>query len=166
MGIRETLNQNPRIVTGVTAAIIVIALVFIFWPSSGGPTGDGSGATGVGHAFYSNDDGQHWFQDDVHKLPPFQKDGKDVYKAAVYRCPDGKQFVARLERYTDDAKKKVEALNAPGNSKNQDPTVMENIEMTGVEVRAPGTPRGSRRATPRPRFSSPQNAPVGAKRNR
>src|SRR6476661_5482886 len=70
VGIRETLNQNPKIVTGVTAAIIVIALVFIFWPSSGGASGDGSGATGVGKAFYSSDDGQHWFQDDVHKLPP------------------------------------------------------------------------------------------------
>ena len=36
MGIRQTLNENPTITTGVTAGVIVLALIFIVWQAIGG----------------------------------------------------------------------------------------------------------------------------------
>ena len=49
MGLRETLNENPRITTGITVAIIVLVLAWILWPRDGAagggdqPVGAGSG---------------------------------------------------------------------------------------------------------------------------
>src|SRR4051812_26728435 len=99
------MNQNPKIVTIATAVIIVGALAYIFWPS-----GDAAGGGGAsGKLFFSNDDGNSFFLDDNRKIAPFSKDGKDAYRAYVFKCADGKKFVAYLERYTADAKKKLEA---------------------------------------------------------
>lgn len=39
MGIRETLNRNPAITTGATAALIVIALIVIVWTTFSGGGG-------------------------------------------------------------------------------------------------------------------------------
>ena len=133
MGIRETLNKNPGITTGATAGIIVIALIFIFWQLRGG--GTPSIAT---EAFYTIDDGATWFADDINKLAPFDKDGKKAYRVYVYRCGGGKPFVSHLERYTENAKKAIEAARAKGGGI-EDPTIYENISMTGMEVKDPGT---------------------------
>lgn len=131
MGIRETLNKNPGITTGATAGIILLAIVFIFYQLSGG------GAEGIAtEAFYSIDDGKSWFADDVNKVPPFDKDGKQAYRVYVYKCADGKEFVSHLERYTPEGKKAMEAaLKADGGS----PVLMEDVMLTGMEVKEPGT---------------------------
>jgi hypothetical protein len=139
VGIRESLNQNPRVVTGVTVAIIVVVLAFIIWSNrSGGDGVSGSGGAGGG-AFFSNDDGKSWFTDDAKKVPPFQKDGKDAYRVFVFKCPDGKKFVSHLERYTPEAKKRLEAVLASSDANTvQDPMMLESIQMGGVEVKSPG----------------------------
>jgi hypothetical protein len=146
VGIRETLNQNPGITTGVTAGLIVVALGLIIWQSTGG----GSGPSFNNKQFFSNDEGATTFVDDAAKIPPFDKDGKPAVRAYVYTCDGGKtKFTAYLERYTDAAKKKLEA------SKNNptDIGMMEEISMTGIEVKKPGaaekwvrqsTPQGSK----------------------
>ena len=135
MGIRETLNENPRLTTGVTAGIIGVALIWIIWSNLGGgaaPTLDGGG-----QVFFTDDDGKSWFADDAKKIPPFDHNGKPAYRAHVYKC-DGKTFVNHMERYTDAAKKKMEALYAKPESLN-DPIAMESIQQTGLEFKAPGT---------------------------
>lgn len=135
MGIRETLNKNPGITTGVTAAIILIALVFIIWQAGGG------GGVGAAQAksFYSVDDGKTFFVDDAEKIPPFEHEGKTAVRAHVYTCDDGKtKQVAYLERYTDQAKKVMEKMRS-GEVTDQQIMAMEEIQMTGILVKAPGT---------------------------
>jgi hypothetical protein len=134
VGIRETLNQNPGITTGATAAIILLALVFIIWQISGG-----SGPSVATEAFYSTDDGKSWFADQADKIPPFDKDGKPAYRVYVYKCKDGKEFVSHLERYTPEAKKKLEEFRTKGPEAAADPGIMEAIYMGGVEVKDPET---------------------------
>lgn len=108
-------------------------------------TGDFPPAGAVGEidvvteAFYSTDDGKTWFVDDAEKIPPFDKDGKPAYRVYVYRCADGKPFISHLERYTPEAKKKLEEIVAKGPDADVDPGVMEMIYMNGVEVKDPGT---------------------------
>jgi hypothetical protein len=131
VGIREKLNDNPAITTGFTAGIIVIALVFIIYQLIPNrpkiPT----------EAFYTVDDGATTFVDDINKIPPFDKDGKQAVRAHVFTCDDGKtQFVAYLERYTPKAK---EALEKSRQSDNPDDTsVQEMLSSTGIEYKKPG----------------------------
>jgi hypothetical protein len=94
VGIRESLNQNPGITTGVTAGIIIIALGFIIWQSTRSdrpslPT----------KMYYTDDDGATKFSDDITKVPPFDHKGKPAVRARVFTCDGGKnQFVADLDR--------------------------------------------------------------------
>jgi len=133
VGIRETLNKNPGITTGGTAAIILIAVGFIIYQLSGG--GAPSVAT---EAYFTIDDGQTWFADDINKIPPFQKDGKEAVKAYVYKCADGKAFVSHLERYTAEGKKALEAAQKSNDPNN--PVVLEDVMANGVEVKKPKAP--------------------------
>ena len=131
MGIRETLNKNPGITTGATAAIILIAIGFIIYQLSGG--GAPSVAT---EAYFTIDDGKTWFADDINKIPPFDKDGKQAVKAYVYKCPGGDPFVSHLERYTPEGKKALEAAQKSNDPNN--PVVLEDVMANGVEVKKPG----------------------------
>ncbi|HEV2295804.1 MAG TPA: hypothetical protein VGR35_18290 [Tepidisphaeraceae bacterium] len=132
MGIRETLNKNPAITTGATAAIILIAIGFIIYQISG------SGAPGIAtEAYYTIDDGKNWFADDINKIPPFEKDGKQAVKAYVYKCPGSDPFVSHLERYTPEGKKAMEAAQKSTDPNN--PVMVEDVMMMGVEVKKPLT---------------------------
>ncbi len=138
MGIRETLNQNPAITTGATAAIILVALGIIVWQLTGSSGGGGNATT---KSFFTIDDGKTWFADDVNKLAPFDKDGKPAYQVFVWTCDGGKnKFVSHLQRYTPEAKKKIEGARGKGPSAMVgDPGMMEMVMMTGVEVKPPLT---------------------------
>lgn len=131
MGIRETLNKNPAITTGGTAAIIVIALIVIFFQIRGE-----SGASGDNLAWFSNDDGKTWFSDDANKVAPFDKDGKKAYRVYVYKCKDGKEFVSHLERHTPEAKAAVEKAQQDG--PNADPSLLESVLIDGLQAKRPG----------------------------
>jgi hypothetical protein len=136
VGIRETLNKNPGLTTGVTAGIILLALVFIIWQAGGG---GGVGGGGMAKAFFSNDDGASFFEADATLVPPFQHDGKTAVRAHVYTCDDGAtKKVAYLEKFTDKAKEMMEKMRG-GDVSDQQFMAMEEIQMTGILVKAPGT---------------------------
>lgn len=142
MGVRDSLNrQNPKII-GVFTAVIVVAVSLILFRSIGGGAGVGDS---VDLAFFSTDDGKTWFPDDAKHVPPFSRDGKDAYRAYVYRCPDGKEFVAFLERYTPRAKKEREALYAGGEGS----AIPILDEAKGIEVKAPGQATWLKQSDPR-----------------
>ncbi len=101
MGIRETLNENPRAVAKGLAVVFLFAMVLLvwhFWP--------GGNAKVTSKEFYSDDDGTTWFADDAGKFPPFDHDGKEAVLAKVYIC-DGHTFVGYLEKFTPEAKEKM-----------------------------------------------------------
>lgn len=103
MGIRETINKNPKQTTAITAGIIALAFIVILWQACGG------GGGGVGQSYYSIDDGRTFFVDASNKIPPFKKDGKDAVRAHVFTCDGGKtKFVGYLEAYSPQDKKMME----------------------------------------------------------
>ena len=135
MGLREQLNENPRITTGITVGIIVVMLALLLWPRGGG--GRGIGGSSSPQTFFTIDDGHTWFPDDAKKIPPFKKDGKDAVLAIVYRC-GGKTFVNHMQRYTPDAQKKLEAIYAKGDAAGaNDPSIIGPIREAGMEVKSP-----------------------------
>ena len=136
MGIRETLNENPRLTTGITVAIVIVVLLFIVYQIHSGAT-QGSGPSFSGRQYYySDDDGKTYFPDDANKVPPFDHKGKEADRARVYKC-DGKTFVNHLERYTPEGKKKMETLISKAQPVG-DPTASEGIEVIGKEYKRPG----------------------------
>lgn len=106
MGIRETLNQNPGITTGLTAGIILIALIFIGYQLFGG-----GGPPIPTRGYYTVDDGQTWFADDIQKIPPFEHNGQQAVRVALFSCDGGKNvFPVYLERYTPEGQVAAEKL--------------------------------------------------------
>jgi hypothetical protein len=154
MGIRETLNKNPAITTGVTGGIIALAILIILYQLifSGG----GGASITYDRGFYSIDDGASTFEDDIMLVAPFQKDGKEAVRAYVYTCDGGKtKFVAYLERYTAKGKKAIEDMRkkqeeAAKNNAPPSPEIfaMEQMQFTEREVKKPGTGKWVRASSP------------------
>ena len=135
MGIREQMNENPTIVTGVTAGIIFIALVLIIiqlWPSrrADAPTGPAQ------QWYYTTDDGATHFADEANKVAPFDHDGRPAVVARVYQC-GGKEFVGRLEKYTPEAQQKLEGVK--GADPRSASVATSALAGGGLLVKAPGT---------------------------
>ncbi len=144
MGIREKLNENPAITTGVTAAIIVIALIFILYQALHDNT-----PKPQTEAYYSIDDGKNYFADDINQVAPFMKDGKEAVRAYVFSCDGGKnKWVAYLERYSKESQKKILDARAKADDKQYDPMVMEEAAMNGLEIKKPGEGRWIRQNDP------------------
>lgn len=139
MGIREKLNQNPGITAGVTGAIIVAALAWVLYDQ----VFSGGAPKPLTQRFFTIDDGQTFFADDVKQIPPFDKDGKEAVIAHVFTCDKGRtKFVAYLERYKADAKRKLEDAMAKAAAGDQEALMIQDeLEMTGKEVKKPGEAR-------------------------
>lgn len=130
MGIREKLNENPAITTGVTAAIIVVALIIIGWQLFGG-----GGPRIPTKAYFTVDDGQTWFADDINKIPPFEHNGQQAYRVHLYTCDGGRNvFPTHLERYTDQAKAALLRAREGEQTGDMDPALYEQAEM-GTEIK-------------------------------
>lgn len=139
VGIREKLNENPGITTGITVGIIVIALGAIVWQLFGG----GDNFSPVTQMYYTTDDGQTYFADDANRISPFEKDGKEAVRCYVFKCSDGKPFVAYLERLSKEARAKYEAaLKAEQAKQGDNPGAIamdaDMIAMEWTEVKRPG----------------------------
>jgi hypothetical protein len=160
VGIRETLNKNPSITTGVTIGIIVIAIAAIVWQMM-------SGRPNINNiqSFYTVDDGATWFADKAIKNPPFDHDGQQAVRCYVFKCGDkGKEFVGYMERFTSDALKKME--DAKAHPDNSDPMLMEDLYTTGMEVKRPGNGKWVLRTNPEAdRIQSEVKCPDGSTEN-
>jgi hypothetical protein len=94
VGIRETLNEKPAAVTGVTIAIVVIVLIVIFWQSR-----SKTAPAPATKAYFTIDDGQTTFEDDISKAPSFNHQGALAVQAHMFSCDNGKnRFVGYLEK--------------------------------------------------------------------
>src|ERR1700733_5134236 len=105
LGVRERLNRSGFGIfagLGLILVAIGIAAYYIKPPPK----------VNSEMAFYSDDDGQTFFEDSAMKIAPFEHNGKTAYEAAVFKNTKGNQFVAFLRRYTEDAKEKLDAQYA------------------------------------------------------
>lgn len=135
MGIRESINQNPAITTGVTAGIIVLALAFIIWQAFGHSH---LRNMGPGKAFFSDDDGKTWFTEDASKIPPIDHDGKKAWRVQVFKCGEsGQPFVSHLEGFSDEIKAKMEKAQTADPSRPNAPMEYMNFE-NDMKVKKPG----------------------------
>jgi hypothetical protein len=143
MSLREALNKKPALTGGVMAVIVAAAIaVAVGTSASYGPRHRDK-------AFYSVDDGQTWFVDDVNKVPPFEHDGKQAVRARVFTSDGGKtSFVGYLERYTPEAKKLLESALAQ--AKQGKVTGREGMDamLHGTEVKKPGATKWVKRSDP------------------
>lgn len=96
MSIRESINRHPMAVLGI-AGLLVVVFAIVVWrtvfvrPSATNPPTQ---------AYYTVDEGQTWFADDLEKEPPFLKDGKEAVRAMVYSVDGGNPQVLYLMKAT------------------------------------------------------------------
>lgn len=150
MGIREKLNQSPSIAVLVVAVVLIASVLMIAFRIT-----QDSGTGPAKQAYFTIDDGKTWFPDDNAKLSPFIKDGKPAHRVFVWTSDGGKtKFVSHLERYTEEARQKVEQALAQKQA--FDPGLRQLLISSGIEVKAPGesqwvklgSPQGAKVATP------------------
>lgn len=112
-GLRRWLNENPKVGTIVGAGLIAVALIYIsvYLFRSCNPSVPGYSPGAVKY-WFSTEDGQNLFAGDALLIPPFDKDGKKYYRAYVFKCPSGTQFVNHIETYPPDVKQKLEEIKA------------------------------------------------------
>jgi hypothetical protein len=132
MSIREMIQKHRGLANGAAIIMLLAAVMLIVINSRSG------GIPQVKYAYYSDDDGQSYFRDDVNKLFPFDHDGKQAYRAFVFQTGAGKPFVGYLERINDKAMAKLVTLQ----SQPQTPGLVTQIDLArtaGLEARMPGS---------------------------
>lgn len=135
MSVRELINRNSVVTTWVTIIVIVLAVGLGIYTQAGSGAPKPSSS-----AWYTTDDGATWFADDVHKITPFQKDGKEAVRVYVFQCGSGKPFGGYVERYTPAAMKQVEqlSLKSPERRSLGEAMQMQSLALTGVVVKKLG----------------------------
>ena len=109
-GIRGWLNRNPIPV----AIVLVLAVGAIVYYFIGGAL---SNQKIQSPTFYSNDDGQTTFVDDVSLVPPFRKGGAEAVRAVKVRPLGGTEAddrVLYLMKYKEEARAAAERADANG----------------------------------------------------
>jgi hypothetical protein len=113
---REWITNNPAVATVVAVLVLVGALLLLVWQSEKPNPGNelSGGARQVW--FYDLGTGQK-FPGATTNLPPFKTDSgpENGVRAWVFACGDCKneQFVAFLEKFTDEAKRVLTAPPSP-----------------------------------------------------
>ena len=126
MSIRQKLNQNSMAATAGAAAVVALALIIIIWQVWPSQRSEPKGQ------YFSSDEGKSYFAESLGTVPPITKDGKDAVQAMVFKCGWGKPFVGFLQRYTPDAKKRLEEALAA--KRDLPPTAL----LSGTEAKRPG----------------------------
>jgi len=111
MTVVEMLNKHSKITVAISIVVVACAVLFLLRQersSSSGPQ------TLV--AFFTDDDGKTYFEDDANKLSPFDHNGKQAVLCYVYESARGVKFVAYEQKLTDQALKSQlaeKSLKAP-----------------------------------------------------
>lgn len=132
MSIRDALNKNRNLTSAIMIVLIVLTLGYTFWylNSSGAPSI-------TAKSWYTVDEGKTWFADGIYKSTPFEKDGKQAYGAAVFKCGDGEPFVPFVTRLGDRFLAEARKLEASGDEAFG--PKFEALQTQGLEVRKIGT---------------------------
>jgi hypothetical protein len=104
MEIRKALQGKPWAGIGAAVFMVLVAgaiLVHQYWPQK---------TANLAQAYLTDDDGKTWYVDSAYSVPPIDHNGKTAIFAEVYTYDGGsKRFCAYVEKYTPEAKKRLEA---------------------------------------------------------
>jgi len=131
MGVREDLNNNKKLGIGVGIAIVAVGIVALAIQMGGGRT---DAVVAAVNAFYTDDGGASFFRDDVCRISPFDHNGKQAYRADVFRGADGRQFVGLIYRHTDSGRKEMQGY-LPNKSKDSDGAARRSLEQRAMQVK-------------------------------
>lgn len=104
MDVRRAISDNPKTVTVVSVAVILVAIGAIVYSMK-----SGSGFSAPNSCWYSVDDGATWFKDRQNKMP-FEYNGRPAYRVHIFDDGAGKPFAVYLERFAPSAEKQLKAL--------------------------------------------------------
>jgi hypothetical protein len=100
MRVRAFLNRHPAATAAVVlvlTGVAVASVVYQLRPQSETPALPPKD-------FYTADDGESWFTDEMDKITPFDHGGKPAVQVHLFTCDGGKtQFVGYLEKLPDGA---------------------------------------------------------------
>ncbi len=110
MGLRETIQKNPSLVSTAALGLIVLAVGLTFLGQSR------AADDGYPNVYWTSDDGKTFFEDRLDLLPPHVNDkGVEQVRAFVFRDgPQGTPFVAYLMKYTPEGKAKLQEVVGSG----------------------------------------------------
>lgn len=135
MGVRQSLNESRKLGFGVGGAVLVVALALLGYQLYGGPSSVGAAPR---TAFYTDDNGKTFFEDDIHKVSPFERNGKQAYRADVFQCPDGKRFVGVIYRHNSSGRQQVEQyITNKTMNKDKGGSILRAIESACMEFKRP-----------------------------
>jgi hypothetical protein len=86
------------------------------------------------NAFYSDAAGKSFIKGDINQIVPFEREGKQYYRADVFQGADGKQFVGLIYRYNDSGRKEMERYLSK-RVLDPDGTMRDQIEQRGMEFK-------------------------------
>lgn len=134
MGLREKLNERPKAGAALGIALFVVSVGLVIWMMT--DTRRDAAAEVQNLEWFSADDGQTWFADDISKTAPFKTaDGRTAVKAVVYKCAHGKTFVAYLERTNPDTQRKTSQSKRDSGNPYAD---YFSVSQAGIQVKKPG----------------------------
>ena len=137
MSLRDTINKNPGVATGVVAVLVVLAIGYALY--SIGLFGGGAGVAGSGEVFImeTGDTYRPGQADEIYELSP---NGEPNAIAYVFQYPGGEPFVHYFERLNPKALEAIKRL--PADSTDFAVAMQrEDINAAGREVRRPGETR-------------------------
>jgi hypothetical protein len=138
MGVREALNTQKSLGLGISVLCLLVAasiIVYTYKPQHR-PKGD--------KAFFTDNDGQSYYEDSIYLVPPCDRDGKTTVRAMVYSYDGGRhQFCPYLQRFTKDAKKRLDDAVADAATQGKPPSSVslfndKGILTYGLEIKLPG----------------------------
>ncbi|MGD0460913.1 MAG: hypothetical protein ABSB74_00345 [Tepidisphaeraceae bacterium] len=139
MEIRKAIQGKPLAGVGVAVLLLLVAGTILtrqFWPEK---------RAKLSQAYYSDDDGQTWFQDSVYRAAPFDHNGRSAVIAEIYNYDNGgKEFCAYLAKFTPEAKSRLEKALADAEKSGLSPSSVTlyrdpSFMGPGMLVKKPGS---------------------------
>jgi len=127
-------DKKNRLGPGVAAALIILGVLALGYQMLGSRT---DAVVTQKSAYFTSDDGKTFFKDDINKIFPFEHGGRKAYRADVFKCPDGREFVGLVYQLTDGGKREMEAY-LKARPRDADGSMRKGIEERGMLVKKPG----------------------------
>jgi hypothetical protein len=140
MGLRNWMNENQLLGGGIAAALVVLAIILVVWQmthSTGNAPPPPLGTPDLTKAYYSDDDGKTFFADNVRKLTPFTRGGKNAVRAYVYKC-GSTTIVGYLGRDTDAGQRTTDAAGLGSDERKVGALATQATLPPVFEVKKPG----------------------------